>query len=620
MGTSPFRRYAVALVITLVAVLSRWVVEPVLQGNAPLLMLLAAPILSALLGGAGPGLLSTALCAVAGLWVFILPQYPSLPPSEWFRLAIFTLYGGLFSLLIAHNVQRRRELVQAQGALSERERRATEALEASPAGMLLVEPDGTISLANAQAARMFGHGPAELVGLSVDALVPPGTYQHHAALRAGFAAAPSQRPMGAGRDLLARRKDGSVFPVEVGLNPVPGRGAGRVLASVLDITERQRAEQALRDSDRRKDEFIALLAHELRNPLGPIRSAVEILRRALPDDPKVRRPREIIERQVSHMTRLIDDLLDVSRIARGKLDLQTMRCDLHAIVRQTAEDYRASLERRGLQLVVRGAGRPGWVEGDPVRLSQILANLLSNSEKFTPEGGTVEVLLPDDRVSGSHVVEVVDTGMGIRPDFLPWVFEPFSQQAQDLARSQGGLGMGLALSRGLARLHGGDLVAHSAGPGQGARFVLSLPARSGPADVGTDSPAAQAGTCRLRVLVIEDNTDAAVALSQLLEMAGHEVQVRFDGVSGLEAALALRPQAVISDLGLPGACDGYCVASALREDPRTRALPLIALSGYADAVARDKAARAGFDLHLAKPADPAALERALHRLTAGGGP
>lgn len=390
-------------------------------------------------------------------------------------------------------------------------------------------------------------------------------------------------------------------------------------------------EQRLRETDRRKDEFIAVLAHELRNPLAPVRSAVDILRRLDPADPRAARTREVIARQVGHMTRLVDDLLDVSRIGRGKLSLRISRCNLSTIARETAEDYRASLEAQGLRLLVDVPEAPLWIDGDAVRLAQMLGNLLNNAGRFSQPGGLVTVEAQADRVKREALLRVADTGIGISGELMARLFNPFEQAAQDLSRSRGGLGLGLALTQGLAELHGGRIEAASPGPGQGATFTLHLPlapapqAPPPPPAQGQDpagvtgqqpapAPGADAAPPGLRILLVEDNHDAAATLAELLSLSGHRVTVCHDGEAGLALARQLRPEVVISDLGLPGEMDGYQLARQLRADSPPSAPYLIALSGYADARARARSHAAGFDEHLSKPPDVDVLESLLARL------
>ncbi|HET9957941.1 MAG TPA: ATP-binding protein, partial [Polyangiaceae bacterium] len=413
-------------------------------------------------------------------------------------------------------------------------------------------------------------------------------------------------------ELRHTTRDGRELIVESRQQLVRAYGQVWVLESNRDITERKRAEAELRDADRRKDQFIAMLAHELRNPLAPVRNAVEILKRSGTDGPQLSRARDVIARQVTHMTRLVDDLLDVSRIARGKLELQKQPCDLRGIVHQTADDYRATLEVAGLTLTIDEGTEPLWVEGDPVRLAQMVGNLLHNASRFTPSGGRVRVRTSRDTGSRQAVVSVADTGTGMEPSFLSRLFDPFSQADQDFARSKGGLGLGLALTRGLVELHGGRVEAHSPGPGQGSTFVLRVPLSESRQRMEPSSSTPAARDRPLRILVVEDNADAAETLGELLTLQGHQVKLALDGAAGVALAREFRPDVVISDLGLPGEFDGYAVARSLRREPSLSRIHLIALSGYASDDARRRSSEAGFQAHFAKPPDLPKLEQTLN--------
>jgi CheY-like chemotaxis protein len=319
----------------------------------------------------------------------------------------------------------------------------------------------------------------------------------------------------------------------------------------------------------------------------------------------------MIERQVKHMARLIDDLLDVSRIARGKIRLRTERCDLGRIVRDTASDYRPAMQAAGLALEVDVPAEPLRVRCDATRLSQVLGNLLHNAQKFTDAGGRVVVRAAAEPGGTRAVVTVRDTGIGIDPDVLARMFDAFSQADTSLDRARGGLGLGLALVKGLVELHGGEVWASSEGAGRGAEFTIRLPldvpaaADEPPEGQRPDSPAPS------RVLVVEDNIDAAQSLRMLLKMGGHEVAVAHDGPTALETAGSFRPELVLCDLGLPGGMSGYDVARALRQSPETAATSLIALSGYGRDEDRRRSHEAGFDLHLTKPVDFARLRQIL---------
>lgn len=377
--------------------------------------------------------------------------------------------------------------------------------------------------------------------------------------------------------------------------------AYRMIGSMLNVTERREIERALREADRRKDEFLAVLAHELRNPLAPVRTAVQLLREVGPKDPLLDRARDVIDRQVVHMAKLIDDLLDVSRVTRGTLQLRKERCDLGALVRQTAEDYRASLESNGLRLLLDVSDTPLWIEGDPTRVVQMVTNLLHNAARFTPEGGRVTVRARTNADRSQVVVSVEDTGIGMDRALLARVFDPFCQAEQGLARSKGGLGLGLALTQGLAELHGGTVVAESEGVGRGSTFSICLPLVSPPERV-EEARARPAGR-DLRIVVIEDNEDSAEILAQLLTLSGHQVQIAFDGRAGLTLVRDVHPDVVISDIGLPGSTDGYEVARTVRAETKDDGPLLIALSGYAQDEDRRRSREAGFDTHLAKPPD-----------------
>jgi PAS domain S-box-containing protein len=392
----------------------------------------------------------------------------------------------------------------------------------------------------------------------------------------------------------------------------PLRGAdGRVTGIVgmsRDITERKRMEESLREADRRKDEFLGMLSHELRNPLAPIRNALYLLERAEPGGEQACRAMAVASRQVAHLTRLVDDLLDVTRIARGKVELRRAALDLAALARRTAEDHRGLLLERGVRLTVDTPARPVLVYGDETRLAQVLGNLLQNAAKFTPAGGGVDVVVAS--TEGQAAVRVRDSGAGIDPALLQSVFEPFTQAKQTLARSEGGLGLGLALVRGLVGLHGGSVSAHSEGPGRGSELEVRLPLLSGERPTTVPGPAPVAGRAtRRRVLVVDDNRDAAETLAQLVTLFGHDAEVAFDGPSAISKAEEHPPDLVLCDLGLPG-MDGYSVARSLRAGG-ARAARLIALSGYAQPEDVARAEAAGFDGHLPKPADPARIEQLL---------
>jgi two-component system CheB/CheR fusion protein len=386
------------------------------------------------------------------------------------------------------------------------------------------------------------------------------------------------------------------------------------VGTVTDVDDRKRAEQVLAEAAKRKDEFLAMLGHELRNPLAPIRNSLYLLARQSGDGEAADRARQTIERQVQHLTRLVDDLLDVSRISRGKILLRQQRLDLVALVRTTVDDHRSAAAAAGLELAMALPGLPEsalWVTGDSTRLAQTIGNLLHNAIKFTDGGGRVDVSVAADPGGRTATVRVRDTGVGIDPDLLGRLFEPFHQAEVGLDRSRGGLGLGLALVKMLIELHGGSVAAHSEGAGHGTEMTLRLPLEDQRQEAPEPAAVSAAPARPLRCLVIEDNPDAAETMALLLELAGHQVEIAHDGAQGLEKARQLRPQAVLCDIGLPGGMDGYDVARALRADPSLAPLFLVALTGYGQEDDQRRALEAGFDVHLTKPADPEALQRLL---------
>jgi PAS domain S-box-containing protein len=373
----------------------------------------------------------------------------------------------------------------------------------------------------------------------------------------------------------------------------------RVVGCTVDVDARHRAEDALREADRRKDEFIALLGHELRNPLAPIRTAVELLEHLDGLPPTVHRVREVVARQVGQMASLVDDLLDVSRVSRGKVELRREPCDLARIVSDVAEDHRGSIEAGGLTLAVVRPSEPATIVADPTRVAQIVGNLLDNAAKFTDAGGRVSLSVVADDEAAELRVE--DTGVGMEPEMLERIFQPFAQADRTLDRRKGGLGLGLALVKGLVELHGGSVGAESPGLGKGTRIRVRFPLAAPPAR-RPSAPALQAPRRGLRVLVIEDNVDGAEMLSMLLTARGHDVEVAYDGEEGLARAKARHPEVVLCDVGLPG-MSGLDVARAMRSDPELRHARLVAQTGYGRAEDVEDALSAGFDAHLRKPID-----------------
>lgn len=382
------------------------------------------------------------------------------------------------------------------------------------------------------------------------------------------------------------------------------------LAAIAAVSvENARLYDRLRQQDQRKDEFLATLAHELRNPLAPLRNGLAVMKMA-PAMETTARAREIMERQVGHMVRLIDDLLDVSRITRGKVDLKKERVEVKAIIEAALEVSRPLIDQGRHTLKVHIAADPMPLDVDPTRIAQVVSNLLNNAGKYTPEGGRIE--LSAYRDDGHCVIRVTDNGIGLSTEMLPKVFEMFTQVGRSIDRSQGGLGIGLALVRRLVDMHGGTVVVESPGLGQGCTFTVTLPLAQSPADSSGRRPSSETnGRSRSRkVLVVDDNVDAAASLTLLLELAGHETVTAHSGPEALRVARSFRPEIVFLDIGLPG-MNGYEVAQILREEFGDAPLLLVALTGWGADDDRRRALEAGFDRHLTKPVETSAVEAIL---------
>jgi signal transduction histidine kinase len=381
----------------------------------------------------------------------------------------------------------------------------------------------------------------------------------------------------------------------------------------------ERAEEALREADRRKDEFLAILAHELRNPLAPIRNSLHIQRLTSHNDPATERLVEMMERQVNHMVRLVDDLLEISRISRGRIELRKESVGVATVVEGAVETSRPLIETRHQQLVVEVPPEPLILEGDPVRLAQVFANLLNNAAKYTDIGG--QIWLTVRREGQAVAISVRDSGVGIPAEMLPRVFELFTQVDRSAGRAQGGLGIGLTLVKNLVEMHGGSVAVQSEGCGKGSEFVVRLPLASDARQVGSaglPEGRPSAALAPRRVLVVDDNRDAAESLGMVLNLLGAEAHVVSSGPEALEALGTYHPAVVLLDIGMPG-MDGYEVAKRIRQQPDFRDVTLVALTGWGQEEDRRRSRTAGFDYHLIKPADVSALKTLLGSLEARPG-
>ena len=479
--------------------------------------------------------------------------------------------------------------------------------------------EGIIRSWNRAAERLFGYSAEEAVGQPIMLIIPPERVQEEQEILERLRRGERIDHF----ETVRVARSGRCIDVALTISPIRNSNGVIIGASKIarDISERKaseqaqqrmiseltRAEEALREADRRKDEFLAVLAHELRNPLAPIRYAVAMARKSARPEAERMQAQAIIERQVEHMGRLLDDLLDVSRITRGTLILRPSTVDLAAIVAAAQEAARPLIEARGHVLLVQLPTEPLRLVADPVRLAQVLANLLINAAKYTDRGGRIE--LQAERKGDELVIVVRDNGIGISAEMMPRVFTLFAQASPALERSDGGLGIGLALVRGLLELHGGRVSAHSGGVGQGSEFLVWLPIGS-PMDTVGDcqrTEPANAATKQLRVLVADDNRDSAETCAALLEASGHDVSVAHTGREAFDLACRLRPDALLLDIGMPE-LNGYQLAQRIRgTDWGSRAM-LIAITGWGQEQDKRRAQAAGFDQHLTKPIDPNSLE------------
>jgi PAS domain S-box-containing protein len=484
---------------------------------------------------------------------------------------------------------------QNEAALRETETQLRLIADALPICIVRCDTQLRYEYVNTAYAARFGLRPEELIGKRMPEVIGESAYQ--------VAKVYIDRLLsGEGVQYEATIPYASLGPKFMRSTSVPDfDDAGRVrgfMGVLIDLTDRKRAEDALKDADRHKDEFLAMLAHELRNPLAPIRNAARILRAAGPAEPRLEKARDIIDRQVAHLARLVDDLLDISRVTQGKIVLVKAPVHLPEAVSAGVDLARPLLDAKQHKFTLT-LPRPCdlSVEGDATRIAQVVGNILNNAAKYTDPGGEIELTLA--REVNSARITVQDSGVGIAADMLPHVFELFAQAERSRDRSQGGLGIGLSLVKNLVELHGGRVAAHSAGAGCGSTFSVYLPLANAPVAENGDVPRSPASAAK-RVLVVDDDLDAAESMGMLLEVEGHTVWYAHNGRGAVEAAVELRPDVVLLDIGLPG-IDGYEVARRLRSETATRDSVLIAITGYGQDEDRALAEAAGFDHHLVKP-------------------
>jgi PAS domain S-box-containing protein len=639
---SPKARYAIAVLATGVALGLRVALDPLLGDRSTYATLYPTVVLVAGYGGLGPALVSLAGGAL-GASLFLTAPLNSFAigaPANGIALAVF-LVTGLLAAFLGHAVHagrrraeeaaelaRRRqwqleeeavEREQAERALRAKEQQLEEVTNSTSVLLTQCTRDLRFVFANRACEEFFGRPREEIVGQPIESVIGPAALERI-------------------RPEVEKVLQGEVVEYEtevpyahagprfMHVKYVPDRGSdGGVrgwFASVTDITARKRADEALREADRRKDEFLATLSHELRNPLAPIGNSVELLRTRGPVEPELRAAREMIHRQVRIMTRLIDDLLDVSRITLGKLQLRTERVELREVIDDAVASIRPYVESRGHELIVHLPSEPIVLVADPARLAQVFGNLLSNACKFTEKYGRIELsatVVPAD-ASRQVEVRIKDDGIGIPDDFVPRLFEKFAQVSSALERSQSGLGLGLALVRGLAEMHGGSVSARSDGRGTGSEFVVRLPLPANPPPVpprGEHPDEVRARPSGHRILVVDDNEDSAESLAMLLRLAGNEVETANTGREAVDTAGRYLPEVVLMDIGMPG-LNGYDACRLIREQPWGKGMLLIAQTGWGQDGDRRRAEEAGFDGHLVKPLDHGALSRLLESIPRGG--
>jgi PAS domain S-box-containing protein len=521
------------------------------------------------------------------------------------------------------------------------EREHTEALRASeeryrtlfdlvPVAVYSCDAAGVIQQFNRRAAELWGREPAagdtdERFCGSFKLFRPDGSFMPH-----------EQCPMAevvSGKiahvrdaEVLIERPDGSRITVVVNIRPLTS-AQGEVAGAIncfFDITERKRDEERSReyvarlaDADRRKSEFLAMLAHELRNPLATIRAGLQVQRLTDTDAQAANSVTELMERQVGHLVGLVDDLLDVNRISQGKIQLRRARVELATVVHAAVETARSLIERMGHELVLAVPPEPIWLNADPLRLAQVVGNLLNNASKFTESGGCISLTVA---LRGEEAeIRVRDNGSGIGADQLPFVFDMFMQAEAPIERSATGLGIGLALVKNLVEMHDGTVEAHSAGLGHGSEFVVRLPVTHEAAQPQPKTPPHD--TCvttgARRVLVVDDNRDAAESLAMFLKLSGHETHIAHDGLEAVDKAAQLSPDIILLDIGLPK-INGFEAARRIREQSQGKTLVLVALTGWGQDADRQKSREAGFNAHIVKPVDAAVLANLLVEFPAVG--
>jgi PAS domain S-box-containing protein len=621
-------RYAVAVAATAIAVGLRAVMAPLWGQNLPLITFYPAIMVSAWFGGFWPGLLTTALSAAAAVYFWMpamLGPHTGLL-GEAAGLVVFIAVGLLISNLTgalhrtrAQLTDKMRELQEqaaTRGQEDEAIARLAAIVQSSEDAIISKTLEGKITSWNLAATRMFGYSSEEVIGRSIAVIIPKERLREEDMV---LAMVRRDEPI-QHFQTIRRHKNGASIPVSLTVSPIRNAAGEIIGASTIarDVSARIRIEeeraillareQAARteaeDANRAKDEFLAMLGHELRNPLGAISNAAHVLERLGKPDDATASARGVIVRQTANLARLMDDLLDVGRVMTGKIMLDRKPLDLREVAERAVGTLREA-GKVGRHLVMLG-GVPVSIEADATRIEQIVTNLVTNSLKYTPPGGSIRIrVAQEDRTA---VLRVEDDGVGIDAALLPRIFDLFVQGPPPLDRAAGGLGIGLTVVKQLTELHGGSALASSAGPGQGTVVTVRFPAISAPP--GEPGRSVALTSTPRRVLIVEDNDDAREMLRTMLELLHHTVRAASDGPTGIEAALEFQPDIALVDVGLPG-LDGYEVARYLRASGGAKRPRLIALTGYGLPKDAIRAREAGFDAHLVKPIHPDRLAQIL---------
>ncbi|MBA4017764.1 MAG: hybrid sensor histidine kinase/response regulator [Pirellula sp.] len=622
-------RYGGAVLFTAVALLVRLPLNPWLGNFVPFATFYGAVAASVWFGGVGPAIVAVILSYLVCGYFLIEPR-GSLFLHEARDFIALGLYLSSCTIIIGFGngmlVARRRAELSREKALHKQRQLEAEVVQRRLAeerirsvvdtvvdGIITFDEQGIIDSFNQAAEKLFGYEASEVIGRNVKILMPASCHQEHDGEIDSFLRTGTTKNLGSGREAVGRRKNGSTFPMDWAVGEFQIDSRRCFTGVVRDITERKQWEASLNETDRRKDEFLATLAHELRNPLAPIRNGLQLMRIAKDLPHLVEESQSIMERQVEQLVRLVDDLLDVSRIKGGKLQLRREQVKLNAVIQNAVETSRPLIEAAGHKLIVTLPDSPIYLDGDLIRLSQVFSNLLNNSAKYTERGGCIH--FEAEREGSDVVIRVRDTGIGMSPEQLPHIFDLFTQVHGSSNQAQGGLGIGLALVKRLVEMHGGSILARSDGPNTGSEFVVRLPIVPVPM-LEADKAGSEQATVpvmTLRILVIDDNRDAADSLAAMLQVSGHELRIAYDGEQGVTVATEFTPEVIFLDIGLPN-LNGYEVARLIREQPFGQHVQLIALSGWGQEEDKRRSKEAGIDLHMVKPLDPLSLNKLLSDL------